>query len=114
MNDIAFVKSQLQLEKWAGMIEGRKASGLTVTDWCRENGICTKTYYYRQRKVRQAALEKLSDEDQPIFGRLQVSPQQTESLAAVTVHLPYATVQITEAASERTITAVMAALKKTC
>ena len=79
--------------------------------------ISIKTYYYRLKKVRQAALAIVGQESsrdmQPVFGKLQFSPQQTQ-IAAVTVHLPYATLEIAESASERTIAAVITALKKTC
>ena len=36
------------------MIQQRNKSGLTVTDWCKQNGINLKTYYYRLKRVRQA------------------------------------------------------------
>ena len=32
-----------------------KQSGLTVKQWCEEHGIRENAYYYRLRKVREAA-----------------------------------------------------------
>ena len=46
MNEIAKVKKEVKLSKWAEMVRKRNESGLTVTDWCKENGINLKTYYY--------------------------------------------------------------------
>ena len=40
------------------MVRSRNESGLTVTDWCKENGINLKTYYYRLKRMRQAVLKK--------------------------------------------------------
>lgn len=39
------------------MIQQCRASGLRVSDWCRQNNIGKGNYYYRLRKVRQAMLE---------------------------------------------------------
>ena len=54
MNEIAKVKKEVKLSKWAEMVRKRNESGLTVTDWCKENGINLKTYYYRLKRVSQA------------------------------------------------------------
>ena len=119
MNEIAVVKSQIKLENWAEMVRSRSTSGLTVEQWCRENGIGRKTYYYRQRKVRQAALAELKDTSEnssevPVFGKLDLPLQNATSQPAITVHLPYATLEIGKAATEQTIKAVLMALKSTC
>ncbi len=115
MDEIALVKSELKLENWAEMVRECHASGMNVTQWCIANGINKKTYYYRQRKVRQAALAELpQSENLPVFGKLQFTGVQQQIRSTVTVHLPYATLEITDGASEQTVTAVLAALKKTC
>ena len=43
MNEIAQVKKEVKLEQWAEMVRSRNESGLTVTDWCKQNGINLKT-----------------------------------------------------------------------
>lgn len=47
MNEIAKVKKEVKLAQWAEMVRQRNESGITVTDWCKQNGIKLKTYYYR-------------------------------------------------------------------
>ena len=37
MNEIAKVKKEVKLSKWAEMVRKRNESGLTVTDWCKCN-----------------------------------------------------------------------------
>jgi transposase-like protein len=37
----------------------RSESGQTVKQWCKKNGILEKTYYYWQRKLREAACEAI-------------------------------------------------------
>ena len=54
MNEIAKVKKEVKLKQWAEMVQLRNESGLTVSQWCRQNGINQKTYYYRLNRVRKA------------------------------------------------------------
>ena len=55
--EIMAVKQQVRLENWAAELESCAASGLTVQQWCRENGMSPKTYYYHLRKVRESIIE---------------------------------------------------------
>ena len=49
---ITAVKQDVRLREWAEQLEAQQASGLTVPQWCAENGIKTKSFYYRLRRVR--------------------------------------------------------------
>lgn len=53
---LAAVKQEVRLQKWSAQIEPQQASGLTVQQWCMENGVKPKTYYYRLKKVREQFL----------------------------------------------------------
>ena len=55
--EIMTVKKQVRLENWAAEVESCTASGLTVQQWCNENGMSPKTYYYHLRKVRESVIE---------------------------------------------------------
>ena len=46
MNEITKIKNEVKLKHWAKMVKSRNESGLTVTEWCSQNGINPKTYYY--------------------------------------------------------------------
>ena len=46
------------LAQWQQMVYDCRNSGMTVKAWCAENGINDKTYYYRQRKVWEAAQQQ--------------------------------------------------------
>ena len=52
---------QVRLTHWAGIMRERNESGKSIRLWCRENGINEKTYYYWQKKLRQAACEQLKN-----------------------------------------------------
>ena len=44
--------SMLRLQVWTERVRECHNSGMTVKDWCGQNNINLKTYYYWQRKVR--------------------------------------------------------------
>ena len=54
---LATVKQEVRLQEWSAQIEAQQASGQTVRQWCVENGINFKTYYYRLKKVREKFLD---------------------------------------------------------
>ena len=54
MNEIARIKNEVRLKQWTEMVRQRNESGLNVSQWCRQNGINQKTYYYRLNRVRKA------------------------------------------------------------
>ena len=58
---ITTVKHQMKLREWAEQIEARRASGMTVQNWCAENGMSVKTYYYHLRKVREQCMETVPE-----------------------------------------------------
>lgn len=47
------VKQEIRLREWSEQIERQQSSGMSVEQWCIENGIKSKTYYYRLRRVRE-------------------------------------------------------------
>ena len=54
---LAAVKQEMRIQEWSAQIEAQQASGLTVQQWCAENGIKPKTYYYHLKKVREQFLD---------------------------------------------------------
>ena len=57
MDEIALAKKQVQKAELAERIRKCRESGLMIFEWCRENGINLKTYYYHLRKLRKEICE---------------------------------------------------------
>ena len=57
MNEIMEIRQQVRLNQWSAMVQEREDSGLSVKAFCKETGIAPKTYYYRLRRLREAALK---------------------------------------------------------
>ena len=49
----------IRMEGWARQIQECQQSGLSVRQWCDENGVGTKIYYYRRKRVREELLESM-------------------------------------------------------
>lgn len=52
MDKISRIKTDLLMREWAEMVRICRSSGLTVKEWCLNNGINITTYYYRLKRVR--------------------------------------------------------------
>ncbi len=71
---IAAVKQELHIQEWAAQIEAQQSSGMTVRQWCAENGIKPNTYYNRLQKVRSRIIDSA-----PAIVPLNV-PKQSEGI----------------------------------
>ena len=47
----------VRLQRWTEIIQTQLASGMSKRDWCRENNVPEKQFFYWQRKVRQELYE---------------------------------------------------------
>ena len=58
------ITQEVRLESWAKIVRSCSArpSGVTQKEWLEENGITRDQYYYWQRKLKDACLESLQEE----------------------------------------------------
>lgn len=52
--DLIELNHRKNLARWQQLVSDCRNSGMTVKNWCAQNGITEKSYYYRQRKVWEA------------------------------------------------------------
>lgn len=65
----------IRIENWKHLIMEANTSSLTKREWCRQNSINPKTFYYWQRKLRQIEAEKvLSSAALPEIPKSKVEP----------------------------------------
>ena len=113
-----------KLRQWTGLICDCKASGKTVTAWCAEQNINTKTYYYWQRRVREVACKQLSVQEAPSLPIVSISDAPAfaeyrptdckQAGSAITLHISGATIEIHNGAEASIITSTLNALKNIC
>ena len=53
--DTREVAAEYRLSHWAGIIKERRESGLSVRAYCKTTGRHENTYFYWQKKLREAA-----------------------------------------------------------
>lgn len=58
MNELS-PKTQMNIQKWLDIIHRCRDSGLSNRQWCEENGIELKSYYYWLSKIRKLAIESI-------------------------------------------------------
>lgn len=73
---------QYRLQQWMEQIQAcrNRPAGMSVEEWCGEQGITKATYYYRLRRVREACLEELQPGEMvPVSGTLIAACQGKET-----------------------------------
>jgi hypothetical protein len=94
------VKEKVRLQEWAAQIKAREESGLSVKQWCAKNGPSLKTYYNRQKRVREELLESMAPGN-----ALQLSGIVNTGIGGIRTHA-----KITDSGGERMPTPAFAAL----
>ena len=116
------ITAEYRLSHWAQVMAKRTQSGLSIKRYCKENGICSNTYFYWQRKLREAAVKELALEPvkttMPVpSGWTQVSTadnvQNTES-TGVTIEIGKCRITANEATDTELLAKVCKALVNIC
>ena len=81
----------LHHHSWALMIQEQSRSGLSIRDWCSQNNISTKTFYYRRKQIRSELLQAAS----PVFAEL--VPPEGCSVSSSDGFKPQLTISIKDA-----------------
>ena len=71
--EIATIRQAVHLQEWSELIKAQQASGLTIKQWCEENGIKPNTFYCRLKKIREQFI------DAPAIVPLNIPQQQRQS-----------------------------------
>ena len=53
---------QVTLNEWVSRIKEQKSSGLSVSEWCRQNNISRDKYFYWKRQLKEEAFEQVLPE----------------------------------------------------
>lgn len=121
MDQVTKVRQHFKREEWKSIISECRASGMTVKDWCKANGIVEQTYYRNLKLLREGMLENLpvpiaADicEKPTVFKKLEVQSPLPDTKAAVIIRFGSATVEVNEGTSQQTIQAVLLALQSIC
>jgi len=59
------IAAELRLSHWAAIMREQQESGLSKNVFCKQNGIIHNTFYYWQKKLREAACEQILANSRP-------------------------------------------------
>ena len=110
MDKIGSIKKEITHRKWQEMYETYLSSGKNVTEWCAENGICKKTFYYRVRQIRKDVIEK--DESHDIVPIMAVPNQQKITDSSIKIQGSGISIELPVEISPKVLTAVIIGLKQ--
>ena len=99
---------QQRLVEWSRRVEACRNSGLSVGQWCQENGIAVSTYFSWQRKVFQALQEvqEVTFAEVPVMERTQSSGHIVAAMEVSDVRI-----QVYAGADKATLQAILQAAK---
>ena len=84
------ITHEVRLQEWAKIIQTWSTSGLNKKEWCEQNGIPTRKFFYWQQKVRQELYENLQTEQTQLPV---IRPPQTPCVGFAELPVPAAVVQ---------------------
>ena len=107
--DTQRVAKEIRLTHWAQMIQGRIESGQSIKEFCQSVGVSKNTYFYWQRRLREAACKRLAENLEttavarlgiPGFAEVKLAEEQTtpalpESSESGQLHIETGEVKIT-------------------
>ena len=98
---------QAKLAQWAQVVSQCRDSGVSVRQWCQENGVNVSSYYKWQRKVYAAA------QAQQERSFVEVTPVHPAAVigVAVTLRIAGAELEIHNGADAATVEVVLRAVK---
>lgn len=54
--DTKLATTNIRMQQWAAIFQEKTSSGLTVDEYCDQNGISRNAYYYWLRRIKETAL----------------------------------------------------------
>lgn len=107
---------EVRLATWAGVIRECRQSGMTVRNWCSQNNVNEKQFYYWQRCVRKELYEAATSEnalsvESNRFVELPVPHEntvlRTDFQTVAIAHIGNASIELSNSASPELIHALL-------
>ena len=80
---------EYRLSSWVKMVQDRDSSGLSIKEYCESIGIGQHVYYYRLKKVREAAcgeLTRVQSKPDILTSEVFTEVKLSESISSTNIH----------------------------
>lgn len=94
-----------RVEVWGQRIAACRNSGMTIREWCSQEGVSEKTYYYWQCKLYQMVAEESS------FVEISATPVSSCNGVVATVQIGGMSASVHPGADEQTLASLFRAMK---
>ena len=125
MNELS-PKTQMNIQKWLDVIHRCRDSGLSNRQWCEENGIGLKSYYYWFSKIRKLAIESfprkpsassalpstISGSAPATFAEIPMARNSSWKVGWITIHLGNAVLEVPVNAQDSLIQSIILTVSK--
>ena len=110
MDKITEAKKQVKLRNWEMMYSEYQASGQAVRRWCEEKNLSTKAFYYRLRKLREAAIKQEQHEIVPLRDSVKETNIPTDNTGVIRITGRGITAELPQDISPELLTALLKGL----
>lgn len=101
------ITTNVRYAQWAEIIAAANTSGMSKRQFCLQNGLKPKSFYYYQRKIRQKAYGMLQDSEEPQIVEVPVQHDMSHTSGAVAViRVADVSVEVSEGISEETLMSI--------
>lgn len=123
MNQLTIASHNYKMQLWASRIQECRTSNQTVADWCSENDISIKSYYYWMRKIKSEAFEALpaerkskvlSQKRDNSFVEVALIKKTGADICAVRIHVSGLLLEIQNGADSQTVEHILHVIRKLC
>jgi len=118
------IAAEFRLAHWAQIMQERMDSGQSIRGFCRVKGFGTNTYFYWQRKLREAAAQQIAAAIQPepsqalvpsgwatVAAAEEAAPKQSEHL---TLRIGGAEIEVRQGYDEALLASIIKTLSQVC
>jgi len=112
MDKVYQIKREETLNEWTEMVCKCRNSGLNVREWCKENGINIKSYYYRLKRVKDRICEKTSEKHDIVPLEICTGNSSTVSgNVAIIIKINGAEIEVQKGTDTQTLRSILSVLK---
>ena len=111
MAEMMAARSEYRLQQWAQVVEQCNESGLSNREFCRQNRISEKTYYYLLRKLRETAAKQVQNPTLVHLDAEAKAPVESSTVGTIHLRIKEAEMTIPSGVDPATIQAVIQALQ---
>ena len=115
------ITTEIRLTQWTQIMQERIASGLSVAAFCKERGIGRHSYFYWQKKLREAAVSRMVPTAEPSqalvpIGWAAVMEETAPVLESqtLTLRIGSAEIEVREGFDEALLASVIKTLSQSC